>query len=474
MKLNTGTVMGHFSIENFKNPYLELTLDAQLSIAELLRFRPVEAIKHAEGKIGAEITIKGLVDDLRKNNGTYNISSGHVKMEASNIELLAGNKKISRCLTDLRLNGNSILIDEFSLKGDETDIQVKGKAEQVFGYLFNRETLKAQIDYQSEQVDGAAFLLTSSGNQQNDTVGFSLPDRIELDANFHIGAFKFHLFEAQQMEGQLSWHGKKFSLHHLSCKTMQGQVNLRGQIENAPDGKFLVSANAQLENLNIHELFKQCADFGQHEITYQHLNGVLSGKVELVSIWNKHLLCETDKLYALGDFIIKNGELKNYQPLESLSKYANVEDLRNLKFAELRNKIEISNRTVIIPDMDMVNNALNLSISGKHSFDNIVDYHFKIRLKELLAKKHKQQSNEYGEEDETGKGLYLYLTMTGPASNPKISYDKVTVKKKITQDLITEKGNVLNVLRHELGIGKDTTIKEKQNNKSDELEFEKE
>jgi hypothetical protein len=55
----------------------------------------------------------------------------------------------------------------------------------------------------------------------------------------------------------------------------------------------------------------------------------------------------------------------------------------------------------------------------------------------------------------------------------KIAYDKVSVKKKVKQDLSEEKERIKDVLKKELGIRKDSTIKEKTTN-DDELEFEQE
>jgi hypothetical protein len=47
------------------------------------------------------------------------------------------------------------------------------------------------------------------------------------------------------------------------------------------------------------------------------------------------------------------------------------------------------------------------------------------------------------------------------------------VKQKVKQDLRNEKENIKEILKKELGIGKDTSIKEKESN-TEELEFEQE
>jgi hypothetical protein len=168
--------------------------------------------------------------------------------------------------------------------------------------------------------------------------------------------------------------------------------------------------------------------------------------------------------------------LVNYEPLNALGKYIDVNDLRNLKFADLDNTIEIKNKTIFIPQFDVKNNALNITLSGSHSFDNVVDYRMKIKLGELLKNKRKKLGNEFNEEEATAdRGVNLYMRMKGPIDNISFTYDKLGTKQKITQELKQEKQNIKELLKKELGIddNKKSDIKEKQKDDG-ELEFESE
>jgi hypothetical protein len=223
-------------------------------------------------------------------------------------------------------------------------------------------------------------------------------------------------------------------------------------------------------------LFNECNDFGQQEITQKNLNGKLSGEINFVGVWSSNFRCDLNKLYVLSKIKVSNGELLNYEPLNALGKYIDVNDLRNLKFADLDNTIEIKNKTIFIPQFDVKNNALNITLSGTHSFNNIVDYRMKIKLSELLKNKRKKLSNEFNEEEVTAdRGVNLYISMKGPIDNISITYDKLGTKQKITQELKQEKQNIKEILKKELGIddNKKSDFKEKQKDDG-ELEFESE
>ena len=75
-----------------------------------------------------------------------------------------------------------------------------------------------------------------------------------------------------------------------------------------------------------------------------------------------------------------------------------MEDLYNIRFATLSNRIQIKNQVITIPEMDIKNNALNLTVSGYQWFNGDLDYYIKIKMNELLSKKF-QTKRKIKEED---------------------------------------------------------------------------
>jgi hypothetical protein len=135
---------------------------------------------------------------------------------------------------------------------------------------------------------------------------------------------------------------------------------------------------------------------------------------------------------------MSNGELKNVSQLLSLSKYLNVDDLKHLKFATLKNQIEIGNGKIIIPEMRIQNNALNINVSGTHTFDNEMDYLFKINLMDWFGKKLGKNTDDNWEEDNDKKGFNVFLRMTGKGNNLKIVRDKKSSRDKFKENLKAE------------------------------------
>ena len=100
--------------------------------------------------------------------------------------------------------------------------------------------------------------------------------------------------------------------------------------------------------------------------------------------------------------------------------------------------------------MKVESNALNMVVSGTHTFDNKVDYNIQIKLSELLSRKMKKREKEFGpiEEDDQGQ-MTLFLRMTGDAEAPEFHYDKKSVRKKLKEGMKKEKNELKEAFKSE-------------------------
>lgn len=475
--INEGKVMGNLFITDFTNPEMKIHLKGNARAQDIIAFVKNGAVKRAEGDIKFDVDFEGFLSHINKVNWIKNKASGTIDLNLSNIEFDNNKNRTELFKALLTVNGKDVEINRLDAKINQSDVKVTGVLHNLIPYLLiNGEKLDAQINYQSTHMDINNFTMLGKASNGTIQTGFSLPDNISISANVGAGKLMYNLFIAQNVSAKVLWRGKVISLEDFTAQTMEGDIKLDGQIENALDGRFLITASSHLEGINIKRLFNECNDFGQQEITQKNLNGKLSGEINFVGVWSSNFRCDLNKLYVLSKIKVSNGELLNYEPLNALGKYIDVNDLRNLKFADLDNTIEIKNKTIFIPQFDVKNNALNITLSGTHSFNNIVDYRMKIKLSELLKNKRKKLSNEFNEEEVTAdRGVNLYISMKGPIDNISITYDKLGTKQKITQELKQEKQNIKEILKKELGIddNKKSDFKEKQKDDG-ELEFESE
>jgi hypothetical protein len=82
-------------------------------------------------------------------------------------------------------------------------------------------------------------------------------------------------------------------------------------------------------------------------------------------------------LTAEGNYHLVNGALINFDPVKQLSTFIELSELQNISFEQLDNEFFIRNNYLYIPQMEVKSSAADLSVNGKHSFDNDYEYHVK-------------------------------------------------------------------------------------------------
>lgn len=474
--LGNGNLSGFFKLNNFENKDFNSKLQASFEIGDFLKMFPISTIQSARGEMNMDLQLSGSLSNIH--SVLHNPSnSGSLTLDFPSLKLKQADKEISNLKANLSLQEGDLKIGKCDAQIEQSDVKISGSIDNALAYMLDdKETLNAHINYTSDFVDVQHLYIpkgVSEGSDKPADKGFSLPDRINLYVNANINKLVYYNFSASQVSCMMKMEGKKVFFEQLAFNAMGGSVKLNGQINNASNGDFFVSASSYLSNMDIAEMFRQMNNFDQSNLTDKNLKGKLSGNVDFAGVWKSDLTCLMDKIYMYSDVKVNNGELINYKPMEALSKYISLDDLRNIKFASLSNIIEIKNKNILVSQMDIKNNALNVSLSGKQNFDNVLDYKLKLSLSELLKKKRKPKENEFGEEDEKTGGLNLFVSITGPIGNLKFSYDKIGVKNKIKQEIKVERENIKEIFKKELGVDKPNELKQKEKKKDDEeLEFE--
>lgn len=149
-------------------------------------------------------------------------------------------------------------------------------------------------------------------------------------------------------------------INHLRANAMEGELKTTGQIAFTQDNTLSMKIYLVAVDLNIPKIFSECENFGQGTLTDKHLKGKVSTSISLNADWRNYKDLDMKTLSAVIDFRITNGELNKFEPLRAASKFVRVEELENIRFADLENTIKIANGRIDVPEFEIKTSALNL------------------------------------------------------------------------------------------------------------------
>ncbi len=448
-----GRFKGRIQLSDFKKPLLNLNLSADLDLAELDGLLKTGEAADLSGKLVADITYRGAWMSGAKmavtSNGLIRLSNVGFKNKKSGVE-------VSHINGQFELKNGRIYVDELRSIVGETDLKMHGFFDNLIGYLlFEDQPLHFEA-----QLSSASFRLEDfieiSGSSDDSVGGQSLfPERLSFTAGFSIGKFSYKKFSATAATGRLSLEDNVLRAGELAFNALDGKVTATGLINSRYGSHAQIVCNARLTNVDIPRLFSEFNDFGQTSLQSRHMKGRGDATVQYASTLDNHLETDEGSVTAVADVEIRNGELIGFEPFQEMSRFLDEDELKNVKFSTMRNRIEIARKTVVIPEMEIQTSALNVKGYGSHTFGNEIDYHFSVLTSELRKNKRRKTPPPPTAVEDDGLGrTRLFLHMTGTVDEPVFSYDHRAVAKKIATDFKSEKKVFRDVIRKEFGKGK--------------------
>ncbi|MBT8220925.1 MAG: hypothetical protein KJP00_13930 [Bacteroidia bacterium] len=435
-------ITGNFAYDNFKTPYIKLDAKGKMPITTLLEIFNVPS-NNTNGNIDFnELVINGKLEHLA--------TPLHQSNTLSKVDVALD--KIS-----FEINDQTILIRDGRLAGKEDYFELQGlelrtpnSAFVLNGYLkrlvpflfaeFQKPDLQFDLDVHSHTCDVAEILdifngyrnVTKAATQK--VVSSSTSSYLSFmngDIDITIDNFEHHDIEGSDFKGHLSFINNNIGIKGTS-KGMQGVFDLEGILTGLEQGNRLQS-KLVCKNIDVQTFFKQSHNFGQQTLQSKHLEGNLNARLLIDADWDSEGNFNQKGLKVVGSAKITDGELINFEMMDNFSKYIKSEDLRHIKFGSLDNYFEIDNRVIYIPAMFIQSNAANLTLSGEHSFDNVIDYNIKVNAGQVLTNKLKKYNSRLSPIPARKRGFFnLYFSIDGTIENP--SYR--TAKRQVKSDFV--------------------------------------
>lgn len=472
-EMGNNNIEGSLKILDLENPFVEIKAKLNTDISELLEFFPIDTIQQGSGKILLNADISGKLSDFKENYASQKIKAVGSAV-VNNISLMMKHTDIPVIIEsgELSISQNDLELKNILFKANENKIKIEGRLLNFFGWLLKEnENICITGVATSETIQGDQILyFLERKNEKQDKInrssgekGFELNKNIELNLRVNIEQLTYQKFTGSKITGRLILKNGKLYGDSLQLNAFNGKINFSGLGENTDDA-FRVTGKADITRVDIQTLFSQLNNFGQEAIQDKHLRGKCSASINFSTSFDKNFNPIPERILCESELKIENGELIEYKPLNALSKYIEMSELKRIQFNTLQTQVFIKNKKITLNKTEINNSAVNIKIFGEQDFDYNLNYHVAILMSEIMAKKprkNKQLDEELKlvENDPENKRT-VFLRIEGNFDDMKISYDRKSAKQKIKEDFKDQGRTLKEIFREEFGfIRKDTARK---------------
>jgi len=399
----------------------DVRIRMHVDMASVVKAAGITSMQFNRGTGDVDITIVSSVQDKEFANGRLN---GIIVLKDVGMTYLPKKFELKHCSGNIKFNGNDILIDSLSALAGQTSLFMDGQTRNLFSLGGNdpgKLTMHWKLFSPDLHInDFRAFLAQRRVNARpsNQDKLFSNSD---IFINLSAKKMDYKHFRATGVSGMLVLKKSGIQLRQAFLHHANGSMEMTGELRNSGKNNP-ITLHTRMKNMDVPLLFAAFDNFGQDAITKDNLKGRLSADIRFsASLTDQAELVGADSKGTVG-FLLENGELNNFEPLMEASKKAfKKQDLSKIRFASLRNTLEISGTTFIINPMEIRSTAATLFVEGVYDYKKGTDMSIRFPLRNLTRN---QANTDLSSEAKTRKGLSVLLrAKTGDDGKLKLSWD---------------------------------------------------
>jgi hypothetical protein len=419
-------------ITNLKRALLECEVQSDFDIASLNRLAGSTTLQFDEGRGHLNIVYRGLV-----NEGDSSSSSivGNLALENGLLKYLPRNFTLSHCSGVLHFKDKSLQVERLNAIIGRSRVVMNGSIDNFLSLLsYSPEKVSMEWRLASPRLfleDFNAFLGRQGAGtrrvSKNAKFGgvAAKVDRMfiggDMDVTIETPKISYKKFAATDVKARVLLTPAQVVFKEVTLQHAGGSIHANGMLQNR--GSFnSVKLRAYLNQIHIPELFYAFNDFGQDAITHKNLNGDLSATVDLqTSVTDKAEIIR-DLTEGHIDFLIENGELNHFEPVEKVQQTAfKKQNFSEIRFANLKNMIEIKGTAFIVKKMEIRSSALTMFVEGVYDTKRGTNMSIQLPVRNLFKNNAETDLTEAGKR---GHGISIRLrAQTGDDGKLKVSWD---------------------------------------------------
>lgn len=384
------------TITNLKFPRLACDLHSLFALQQLNDLTGSQTLQFTGGSGNMNLRYKG---PLSENDTAGTVVNGRIDLDSATLVYLPYAFKLTNGKGRLFFKDQDLFIQQLNIRAGSTSIAVKGIAKNLVALLDrNAEDVGLDLNLTTPHLDLADLSVlagrASAGvATHKDKSPFGQPfariDRLLKEGVVHVGIeagdLKYRKFAGAHAKADLVFDDHEIRLNRLTIEHGAGSIELKARLNRRGAGtENPVSLESHLHQVDLPRLFNAFNDFGQDALTARNLKGRLSADIRLDGRMTDNARMAPNSLKGSVDFTIADGQLVDFEPIEKVElAVLKNKDLSEIKFADLKNHLDVDSTTLTFQRMEIRSTAFTLYAEGLYDWKTGPDMSLQVPLSNL-------------------------------------------------------------------------------------------
>ena len=413
LKVNSGSI----EILDLQTPLLTCDMRSAFPLTSLNELLQTNSLQFTDGNAHVLLNYKGPIE---RNNNTNSFLNGAINFENGKILYTPRNVLMTNVNGALQFQNSNVIIQNVKCKVMSNDIVMNGTAENALTLINsapNMVNIKYNIYSPSLNLAEFTYLLqarkktTAPSKNKLAKMTSKIDDVLEqsrIEVDLKAGRLLYNRINAANLNAGITILQDRYILNNVSMNFADGSMDMKGSLINIENGRHRASLAAGMQHVNVQKVLYAFKNFGQDGITDKNLEGSLTATADV----NIELSNEGKVLPATSEgvvnFSLKNGSLNNFEPIKKIQRSVfKNRDFENIRFAELKDKLEINRGEIKINRMEIQSSVISLFVEGLFSTRGNTDISVQVPLSNLKKRDENYEPENIGVDKKGGRSIFL-------------------------------------------------------------------
>jgi hypothetical protein len=322
---------------------------------------------------------------------------------------------------NITLQNKKIIIDSLSGLLQKSPFTVSGTIDSFIpALIFDSQDAQYDLKAYIESIDANPFVSHYESLEDSENTS-THKGKIMCSSK----RFVYDVYDIQNIQCELQFSDNLVLFKNASFEALNGKCLTTTKVRYA-NTAIICEGNLQLQNVSTKQLFGTFNNFDQDFLTQEQIDGTITSDISYNVILNNNWEPIYPKMYIIADVLIQDGSISDFEPFIEMGSKLKVEEFNTVEFNKMQNTILIKQDTLYIPKMDIITNAFQMVLSGKHSLSGNFQYFLSVDMKKTLSNRFRKNNNmeDFGEIEQTTDGdMQIPVKIIGNADKFSIDFD---------------------------------------------------
>ncbi len=442
------------------DPNIDCSIKSQLDLANLAKVVPMEEGEEYNGKITADVTLKGRMSTLENEQYEEFQALGQIILLDMNYKSADVPYGMAISKSYFNFSPQFLELSTFESTIGQSDLNANGRIDNYLAYVFKDEPLTGTFNvssnsfdlnelmagYEEEEGEAAPAEGGELPAEETELSVIEVPKNIDFTMGASFGKLIYDQTEITGVDGQVIVRDQQAILKDLKMEVCEGDVLLNGTYNTVNPSKPAVDFKYSIANMDIKQSATAFNTVDKMAPIAKKCTGKFSTDLNLK-------LEMDDKMEPIYESITGNGTLtsnsvyiEGFEPLNKLASALKIDRLAKQTINDVKIAYEFKDGKIFVDPYDVKFGKIDATIAGNTSFEQEIDYRLtmKIPRSELGSKANEvmdgllAQANNKGANLDVGETIDVSALMGGTVDKPTVKTDLADLGKNAVEDIKEE------------------------------------